>query len=122
MSNKKQITILEMERSSLEFKKTHKVPVYGPFDDNEVPKWFDKFLKERFEPLEKAFIESQNTIPKWFDKFYKEEFKPLKEAFIKSQTQSPVWFKEFVDDVFKPAIASLNARLDNIVKLNNLKE
>ncbi len=50
------MTINEIEKSSPEFKKTHKIKVSGPYDDETPPKWFtkiwDDFINNRFIPLE----------------------------------------------------------------------
>lgn len=40
------MTIDQIEKSSHEFKKTHKIKVSGPYDDEQMPKWFKEYAKK----------------------------------------------------------------------------
>ena len=68
------------------------------------------------------------TPPPWFEAFHKEFLKFQKEMYKfqedvyarldKLETTQPIWFTKWVETDFNP----LKYRIDNIVKLNNLKE
>lgn len=53
------MTISEIEKSSNKFKKTHKVKVSGPYDDEQIPKWLKGFIIKV-----NNFIESQTEFNK----------------------------------------------------------
>ncbi|MCQ3908787.1 MAG: hypothetical protein MJ200_04605 [Mycoplasmoidaceae bacterium] len=53
------MTITEIEKSSNEFKKTHKIKVSGPYDDEQIPNWLKDFIINV-----NNFIESQTKFNK----------------------------------------------------------
>lgn len=61
------MTIDSIEKSSSSFKKTHKIKVSGPYDDEQMPKWFEHWSENVYE----------NQPPKWFEKWEKEKFDQL---------------------------------------------
>ena len=69
--------------------------------------------------ISKTIITPDDQAPKWFETWNREVY----------QTQPPKWFENWNNETFIPFqnevkkdIKNINDRLDNIVKLNNLKE
>lgn len=60
------MTINEIEKSSSEFKNTHKIKESGPYDDEAPPKWFtkiwDDFIKNQFIPLKQTITSLQQDV------------------------------------------------------------
>ncbi|XQP55999.1 MAG: hypothetical protein ACOQNY_01245 [Mycoplasmoidaceae bacterium] len=59
--------ISDIEKSSTKFKKTHKVKVSGPYDDEEMPKWFKKWVETDYGPFKKLVID-QFKKHRWIKK------------------------------------------------------
>lgn len=58
MSNKTiAMTIAQIENSSKDFKKTHKIKVSGPYDDEEMPKWFKKWVETDYRPFKELVLD-----------------------------------------------------------------
>ena len=77
------MTISEIEKSSNEFKKTHKIKVSGPYDDEDMPKWFKTWSQEVYEKKQ----------PQWFKEWVETDYKPFKELVI-DQFQKHGWIKK----------------------------
>ncbi|MBQ0045362.1 MAG: hypothetical protein KBS35_00530 [Mycoplasma sp.] len=60
------MTISEIEKSTNQFKKTHKINVSGPYDDSTPPKWFLEFFKKQMEFNE--FVIQQFKVHGWIKK------------------------------------------------------
>lgn len=61
------MTISEVVKSSDQFKKTHKIKVSGPYDDEEAPKWFQKYAEKTDARLAKL-EESQKWLKEFAEK------------------------------------------------------
>lgn len=59
------MTIAEIEKSSQEFKKSHKIKVSGPYDDEDMPKWFKEF-KENQEKINQAILDRLDKYDQLF--------------------------------------------------------
>ena len=89
------MTISEIVKSSNEFKKTHKIKVSGPYDDEDVPKWFKIYAEKtdaRLERLEERLERLYNEPPKWFTDFANEVNKKF--DFIFDQFEKHGWIKK----------------------------
>ena len=75
--------ISDIEKSSKQFKKTHKVKVSGPYDDEEMPKWFKKWSEEVY----------QKQQPHWFKEWVETDYRPFKEMVI-NQFIDHGWIKK----------------------------
>ncbi len=81
------MTISEIEKSSTEFKKTHKIKVSGTYGDEQIPNWFKEYKEQtdtkfqqidaKFEQIDARFEQMNNQMPKWFSVWNKEKFEPL---------------------------------------------
>ena len=104
------MTITQIEKSSDEFKKTHKIKVSGPYDDEEMPKWFKNYAEKtdaRLKKLEELAIEFkeyakktdarlkrlEEETPKWFKEWVETDYKPFKE-FVMKQFEDHGWIKK----------------------------
>ncbi|MCQ3907881.1 MAG: hypothetical protein MJ219_04135 [Mycoplasmoidaceae bacterium] len=85
------MTISEIEKSSSEFKKMHKIKVSGPYDDEDIPKWFKIYAEKTDERLRKL----EEEPPKWF-KIYAEK---TDERLRKLEEEPPKWFKEYAEKI-----------------------
>lgn len=97
------MTISEIVKSSDQFKKTHKIKVSGPYDDEDIPKWFKIYAEKtdaRLERLEERLEESQ----KWFKEYAERtdaRLQALEEKFERFQNEPPKWFTDFANEVNK---------------------
>ena len=90
MSNKTiPMTIAQIEKSSLDFKKTHKIKVSGPYDEEETPKWFKEYAEKTDARLKRL----EEEIPKWFKEYAQKTDARLKHL----EEETPKWFKEYAE-------------------------
>lgn len=95
MTNKTvSMTIAEIEKSSQEFKKAHKIKVSGPYDDEDMPKWFKAYAVRTDARLERL----ENEVPKWF----KEYAERTDARLDRLENEMPKWFKKWVETDYKP--------------------
>lgn len=95
------MTICEIEKSTNEFKKTHKIKVSGPYSDEQIPKWFQEYKEQ----TDARFKQMDEQVPKWF-KEYKEQtdarFEQIDARFKQMDEQMPKWFAKWIEIDYKP--------------------
>ena len=68
-----------------------------PDNDDQAPKWFEKWNKETY----------QTQPPKWFEKWNEEVY----------QTQPPKWFESWNNETFKPFQDEVRKDIKNIYSI-----
>ena len=99
------MTIDQIEKSSAEFKATHKIKVSGPYDGEDIPKWFKEYAEKTDARLKRL----EEEEPKWF----KEYAEKIEARLKRLEEEEPKWFKAYAEKVdarFKDLEEKVDAR------------